>query len=102
MMEVLKCDGTAACLREVLKISVKISLSSSAQSLSTRPGMFSGPVAFRGLIVESALFTLAADRHRAWSWGGWSFLWACVICCFEPCKEAVEVVEQRDVVVAGL
>ena len=30
------------------------------------------------------------------------FLWACVVCCFEPCKEAVEVVEQRDVVVAGL
>jgi hypothetical protein len=32
----------------------------------------------------------------------WSFLWACVVSCFEPCKEAVEVVEQRDVVIADL
>ena len=34
--------------------------------------------------------------------GGWSFLWVCVDCGFKPCKEAVEVVEQRDVVDADL
>ena len=31
-----------------------------------------------------------------------SLLWACVVLCFKTCKEAVEVVEQRDVAVAEL
>lgn len=32
----------------------------------------------------------------------WSLLWTCVILCFKLCKEAVEVVEQRDIAVADL
>ena len=56
-------------------MSVKTSLSSSAQSFSTQPGMLSGPVALRVFIVESVLFMLAADRHKAWSLG-----WSGVFC----------------------
>ncbi len=39
--------GTTAWLSEVLKISVRTSVSCAAQSFSTRPGMLSGPAAFR-------------------------------------------------------
>lgn len=55
-----------ACCREVLKMSVKTSFSYSAQSLSTRPGMMSGPALLQGLIWD---FTLAGVRHRACSVG---------------------------------
>ncbi len=34
--------------------------------------------------------------------GRWGLLWMCVVLCFKTCKEAVEVVEQRDVAVAEL
>lgn len=64
MVDALKPGETMACLRELLKMSVKTSFSSSAQSFSTLPGMLSGPASFRVLMVESAFFTLAADRHR--------------------------------------
>lgn len=33
---------------------------------------------------------------------GWSLLWACVVLCFKACKEAVQVVEQRDVALTAL
>ena len=58
MVAALKPDGTMACLREVLKMSVKTSFSSSAQSFSTLPGMLSGPAAFRVLMAESVLLSL--------------------------------------------
>ncbi len=67
MVAALKSDGTTACSREVWKMSVKTSFSSSAQSFSTRPGMLSGPAALRGLMVASVLFTLEEDRYRGWS-----------------------------------
>ncbi len=47
--------GTTAWLSEVLKISVRTSVSCAAQSFSTRPGMLSGPAAFRGLILDRVL-----------------------------------------------
>ncbi len=62
--------GTTAWLSEVLKISVRTSVSCAAQSLSTRPGMLSGPAAFRGLILDRVFLTSAADRQSAWSLGG--------------------------------
>ncbi len=51
MVVALKHVGTTAWLSEMLKMSVKTSVSSTAQSLSTRPGMLSGPGGiFRGIV----------------------------------------------------
>ncbi len=49
--------GMTAWLSEVLKISVRTSVSCAAQSFSTRPGMLSGPAAFRGLILDRVFLT---------------------------------------------
>ncbi len=64
--------GMTAWLSEVLKISVRTSVSCAAQSFSTRPGMLSGPAAFRGLILDRVFLTSAADRQSAWSLGVWA------------------------------
>ena len=45
---------------------------------------------------ESSLHTGSRQAQSVIVGGWWSFLW---VCGFKPCKEAVEVVEQRDVVV---
>ncbi len=42
----LRHVGTTAWLSEVLKVSVRTSVSCAAQSLRTRPGMLSGPAAY--------------------------------------------------------
>ncbi len=47
----LRHVGTTAWLSEVLKISVRTSVSCAAQSFSTRPGMLSGPAAFRRVFL---------------------------------------------------
>ncbi len=59
-----------AWLGEVLKISVRTSVSCLAQSFSTRLGMLSGPTALRGLILDRVCLTSAGDRQSAWSLGG--------------------------------
>lgn len=46
MVVILKHVGTTAWLRDMLNMSVKTSVSSPAQSLSTRPGILSDPKAF--------------------------------------------------------
>ncbi len=51
-------------------MSVKTSVSSTAQSLSTRPGMLSGPGALRALILLRDLLTLSEDSVITWSPGG--------------------------------
>ncbi len=51
-------------------MSVKTSVSSTAQSLSTRPGMLSGPEALRALILLRDLLTLSGDSVITWSPGG--------------------------------
>lgn len=58
----LKHDGTMACFREVLKMSVNKSFSSSAHSFTTLPGMLSGPADFWMLMVESVFFKLKKQR----------------------------------------
>lgn len=88
MVAALKPDGTMACLRELLKMSVKTSFSSSAQSFSTLPGMLSGPAAFRVLMVEGVFFTLPADRHRGWSCrGGGVFCGRVLFCASKRAKK---------------
>ncbi len=64
IMEVdLRHVGTTAWVSEVLKMSVRISVSCAAQSLSTRPGMLSGPAAFHGLILDRVFLTSAGERQ---------------------------------------
>lgn len=78
-------DGTMAWFKEVLKMSVKTSFSSSTQSFSTLPGMLSGPAAFWVLMVDTVLFTLETDRHRVWSWGGGGAFCGQVLFCASKC-----------------
>ncbi len=54
-----------AWLSEVLKISVRTSVSCSAQSFSIQPGMMSGPAALHGLILDRVFLTSAGDRQSA-------------------------------------
>jgi len=56
----LKHSGMMALLREILKISVRISVSELAQSLSTRPGILSGPAAL-GFTFRRVLRTLVGS-----------------------------------------
>ncbi len=70
IIEDLRHVGMTAWLSEVLKISVRTSVSFSAQSFSARPGMLSGPTALRGLILDRVFLMLAGDRQSAWSLGG--------------------------------
>ncbi len=65
----LRHVGMTAWLSEVLKISVRTSVSCSAQSVSTRPGMLSGPAALCGLILDRVFLTSAGDRQSDWSLG---------------------------------
>ncbi len=60
--------GVTAWLSEVLKTSV----SCSAQSFSTRPGILSGPAALRGLILDRVFLTSAGDRLIADRWEVWA------------------------------
>ncbi len=74
----LRHVGMTAWLSEVLKISVGTSVSCSAQSFSTRPGMLSGPAALRGLILDRVFLTTAGDRQSPLSLGDvGSFVHAC-------------------------
>ncbi len=59
-------------------MSVKTSVSSTAQSLSTRPGMLSGPGA---LILLRDLLTLSGDSVITWSPGGGGVFCAVVLFC---------------------
>ncbi len=70
-----------AWLSEVLKISVRTSVSCSAQSFSTRPGMLSGPAALQGLILDRVFLT-SAERLVVGRCG--QFLCRCVILHFKP------------------
>ncbi len=81
MVVALKHVGTTACLSEMLKMSVKTSVSSTAQSLSTRPGMLSGPGALRALILLRDLLTLSEDSVITWSPGGGGVFCAVVLFC---------------------
>ncbi len=62
-------------------MSVKTSVSSTAQSLSTRPGMLSGPGALRALILLRDLLTLSGDSIITWSPGGGGVFCAVVLFC---------------------
>ena len=57
MMADFQQDGTMAWVREMLKISVRIPISWSAQALSTFPGTQSGPAAFLWFTSLSTLLT---------------------------------------------
>ncbi len=80
--------GMTAWLSEVLKISVRTSISCAAQSFSTRPGMLSGPAAFRGLILDrvNPLRRLQIDRAP----GRWE-VWAVFV---QVCRSAFQTVNK--------
>ncbi len=103
MVVALKHVGTTAWLSEMLKMSVKTSVSSTAQSLSTRPGMLSGPGALRALILLRDLLTLCGDSIIIWSpGGGWSLLCSGAVLCLKASKEGIQLVQQGDGAVTGL
>ncbi len=58
----LRHMGTTAWLNKMLKISVRTSISCTAQSLSTWPGMFSGPTTLHGLILDRVFLMSAEER----------------------------------------
>ncbi len=81
----LRHVGMTAWLSEVLKISVRTSVSCSAQSFSTRPGILSGPAALRGLILDRVFLTSAGDRQKCLVVGRCGqFLCRCVVLHFKP------------------
>ena len=67
-----------------VKMSVKTSVSSPAQSFSTRPGMLSGPETLWALILLSVLLTLSVDSVITWSPGGGGDF--CAILCLKARK----------------
>ncbi len=86
--------GTTAWLSEVLKISVRTSVSCSAQSLSTRPGMLLGPAALRGLTLDRySLHQLETDRAP----GRWE-VWAVFV---QVCHSAFQTVHKTNLVHLG-
>ncbi len=71
-------------------MSVKTSVSSTAQSLSTRPGMLSGPGALRALILLRDILTLSGDSVITWSLpgGGEVFCAVLLFCASKRAKKA--------------
>ncbi len=85
-------------------MSVKTSVSSTAQSLSTRPGMLSGPGALRALILLRDLLTLSGDSVITWSpgGGGVNLLFSGAVLCLKASEEGIQLVQQGDGAVTGL
>ncbi len=88
----------------MLKMSVKTSVSSTAQSLSTHPGMLSGPEALHALILLRDLLTLSRDSIITWSPGGGGVFCAVVLFCapLQASKEGIQLIQQGDGAVTGL
>ncbi len=80
----LRHVGTTAWLSEVLKISVRTSVSCAAQSFSTRPGMLSEPAALRGLILDSLPYVGWRQTKCPVVGRCGQFLCRCVILHFKP------------------
>ncbi len=85
----LRHVGMTAWLSEVLKISVRTSVSCSAQSFSTWRGMLSGPAALRGLILDRVFLTLVGDRQSG-APGHWE-VWAVFV---RVCHSAFQTVNK--------
>ncbi len=66
IIELFRQVGTQAWLKEMLNMSQKTSFNYSAQPFSTQPGIWSGPAAFRGLILVKTLLTLSTVSCNAW------------------------------------
>ncbi len=78
-----------AWLSEVLKISVRTSVSCSAQSFSTRPGILSGPAALRGLVLDRVFLTSAGDR-----WSGAPGHWEVWVVFVQVCHSGFQTVNK--------
>ncbi len=81
MVVALKHVGTTAWLSEMLKMSVKTSVSSTAQSLSTTPRNVVRTRALRALILLRDLLTLSGDSVITWLPGGGGVFCAVVLFC---------------------
>lgn len=64
MIEAFRHVGTVACVRERLKILVRIPASWSAHALITAPGIPSGPAAFLGFTALKFFLTSCSWRER--------------------------------------
>ncbi len=80
---------------------MKTSVSSTAQSLSTRPGMLSGPGAFRHDPAEGSPHAVRGQRHHLSPGGGGVFC-AVVLFCAQSEQEGIQLVQQGDGDVTGL
>ncbi len=67
MTDFLKEVGTTEVARDSLKMDVKKKLSRSAQDLTTRPVIPSGPADFLTFTLFSSLRTSSSDRVNIWS-----------------------------------
>ena len=82
---------------------MKTSVSSSAQSLSTQPGMLSGPAALLALLLLKDLLMLSEDSAHTWSPGrGEVFCTGGAVVCLEPGKKVIQLIQQRGGAVTGL
>ncbi len=96
MVVALKHVGTTAWLSEMLKMST-------AQSLSTRPGMLSGPGAFACIDpAEGSPHAVRGQRRHLVAGRRWSLLCSGAVLCLKASKEGIQLVQQGDGAVTGL
>ncbi len=84
-------------------MSVKTSVSSTAQSLSTRPGMFVRTRNFACIDpAEGSPHAVRGQRHHLVTGRRWSLLCSGAVLCLKASEEGIQLVQQGDGAVTGL
>ncbi len=103
MVVALKHVGTTAWLSEMLKMSVKTSVSSTAQSLSTPPRNVVRTQSFACIDpAEGSPHAVRGQRHHLVAGRRWSLLCSGAVLCLKASKEGIQLVQQGDGAVTGL